>query len=311
MMKSHEYTHRKPLSWYARLLKWLMWRLRIKRELAHWFKRPKINQSPAGSSWLFKAMCRHAYTREEASHRGRSVWILNPTKTPVHKSIFYLHGGAYLYNITSFHWRFLSRLCHHTQARIIVPDYPLTPTARCAEVYDFIESLYAELFDEDQSADVTIMGDSAGGGLALGLTQRLHGLPSLQPSHTILLAPWLDIALKHPGVGSVELHDPMLDSVALIKAGEAYRGELDPRDQRVSPLYGEMSFSGRLSIFVSTHDLLWPDCRELHHALQREGVKHHYFEYPQLFHVWMLVVSLPESRVAMRQIIDLVLNQPS
>ena len=302
------YSYPKPLSRYARLIKWLMWKLRIKRELAHWFKKSKLNQTPASYPWFYKAICRHKYDHEKISYRNRDVWILTPSKKEVQKTIFYLHGGAYLYNITPYHWRFLSRLCHLTQTRIVIPDYPLTPVSNCIEVYKFLESLYDELFDKDQSTDVTIMGDSAGGGLALGVAQRLRTKQSLQPSQIILLAPWLDITLQHPDVDSIEINDPMLDSVALIKAGEVYRGNLDPKDPRVSPIFGEMSSLGRISIFVSTHDLLWADCRELHRALLCQGVEHHYFEYSQLFHVWMLVVSLPESQHAMKQIIDLVLD---
>ena len=306
----HEQTdlHAKPMSLYARLLQWLMFRTQIKNELAQWFTQPSINQQPAPFPTYFKTICRHAYTCETRQHRNRTVWVLHPTKAPTQKVVFYLHGGAYLYNLSTYHWRFLSRLCHHTQARVVVVDYPLTPTACCDEVYDFIESLYDEVTVHDQADHISIMGDSAGGALALGLAQQLRNKHKKQPTHIILFAPWLDATLTHPNIEQLEAKDPLLDKVALVKAGEAYKGHLDVKDPRVSPLYGDMTQLGRLSIFIGTHDLLWADCQKLHQHLQQQNIQHNYFEYLHMFHVWMMVVSLPESRRAMRQVVDLVLD---
>ena len=68
---------------------------------------------------------------------------------------------------------------------------------------------------------MTIAGDSAGGGLALGLAETLAdaGLP--QPERIVLLSPWLDLTLSHPDLPAVEAHDPWLSSVGLRVAGEA------------------------------------------------------------------------------------------
>ena len=304
---SHIYHHTQSISKYARFLQWLMFRLGIKKELATWFKRSSINQKAASLPRLFKFICRHAYTIEHQKLHNRDVWILNPKQKEVQKTIFYLHGGAYIYNISQYHWRFLSCLCHHTQARIVVVDYPLAPTADCGEAYLFIEYVYAQLIANHQATEVTVMGDSAGGGLALGFAQYLQKTQYIQPSRIILLAPWLDIALTHPKIDQIEVLDPLLDKVALIKAGEAYKGNYDAQDPRVSPLYGNMKNLGRISIFISTHDLLWADCEVLHHRLKAEHIQHDYFEYPTLFHVWMMVVSLKESRLALKQITDLIM----
>lgn len=308
-MLNLEYIHPIPISRYARLLTWLMLKLRIKRELTGWDRKTPIRQKPAGVPWLFKALCRHAYTSEKDHFNQREVWTLTPTLKPPRQTIFYLHGGAYVFNLSSFHWRFLSRLCHHTQARIVIPDYPLVPHAQCEEVYDFLEALYEEVQARYVSTSMVLMGDSAGGGLALGLGQRMNIRQRPQPAQVILFSPWLDVTLTNTHIQRLEEVDPLLDRAALVRAGEAYRGHLEARDPRVSPLYGEMSSLGKLSIFVSTHDLLWPDCLALREMLQRQGIAHNYFEYPQLFHVWMMVVSLSEARHAMYQIVELLTAQ--
>src|SRR3712207_7656426 len=49
---------------------------------------------------------------------------------------------------------------------------------------------------------VTLAGDSAGGGLALGLAQTLRdqGLP--QPRRLLLVSPWLDLTLGNPDLAA-------------------------------------------------------------------------------------------------------------
>lgn len=67
----------------------------------------------------------------------------------------------------------MSTLCQHTNARIIVPDYPLALAHTCTEVYEFVESLHDNLFKADDDMVIILMGDSARGGLALGVSNRL------------------------------------------------------------------------------------------------------------------------------------------
>ena len=59
--------------------------------------------------------------------------------------ILYLHGGAYMGNITEQHWDLIEQLISKTNATIVVPDYPLAPEATCKETYDFIEALYRKI----------------------------------------------------------------------------------------------------------------------------------------------------------------------
>ena len=47
---------------------------------------------------------------------------------------------------------------------------------------------------------LTIMGDSAGGGMSLALAQKFREECLPQPSNIVLLSPWLDITMTNPDI---------------------------------------------------------------------------------------------------------------
>jgi monoterpene epsilon-lactone hydrolase len=150
---------------------------------------------------------------------------------------------------------------------------------------------------------VTIAGDSAGGGLALGLAQALPdaGLP--QPERIVLLSPWLDLTLSHPDLPAVEEHDPWLSSVGLRVAGEAWAGGDDPTQPRLSPGNGQLAGLAPIDVYVGTHEIGLPDGRLLIERARDAGVLGHTEVCAGAVHVYPLTPT-PEGRAATRRIVQ-------
>lgn len=85
------------------------------------------------------------------------------------------------------HWMPVSKLADAC-VRAEVPDYGLAPQHTYREASQFVTAVYEQLLAEVDASAVTDAGDSAGGGLALGLAQTLSegGLP--QPSQVTLIS---------------------------------------------------------------------------------------------------------------------------
>jgi len=237
---------------------------------------------------------------------GRNVFTLMPKTRPSGKHIFYLHGGAYVQNFVKQHWKFLSMLVKETHCTITAPDYPLAPTHTYRDAFDMIMALYRNVIDQAGSANTILMGDSAGGGLALAVAQEMKRNDIAQPGKIILLSPWLDIALTNPAIEEIDALDPFLDTAGLKKAGKAYAGN-DGSDSLLSPVNGPLEGLGWISIFIGTNDILVADTRKLHALAKQKGISINYREYEDMVHVWMLL-NFPESRAAKREIIELVLS---
>lgn len=260
-----------------------------------------VEQAPPVPEQIMESC--HVEKREVS---GRSVWFLEPKQKSSDKVLIYLHGGAYINNMLSFHWDLIGAIGKESGAMIVVADYPLAPKATYLDTYSFMDALYGDLLDKFKAKDLVLVGDSAGGGLALGYAQKLVQENKSLPSHLILLSPWLDVTMSNPEIPEVQTKDKILGIDGLVLCGKAYAGDADPKNSWISPIYGSMDGLPRISMFMGTHDLLWPDGKKLCQQLEKEGVEFDYFEYPEMFHVWMALTMLPESRSVVKQIGELL-----
>jgi acetyl esterase/lipase len=234
---------------------------------------------------------------------GHFVWTIAPHEGGSEKQILYLHGGGYVNSFASQHWTFISRLVDRLQCTVIAPNYPHAPEHYVHDVFEFLLPLYRELVASVGSDNVTLMGDSSGGGICLALAQRLREDGSPQPRRIVLLAPWLDASLSNPDIAEVDKIDPLLGADGLKYAATVYARDVDPKSYLVSPLYGSLRGLAPVTLFTGTCDILFPDCRKLRDLAAAEGVQIDYREYEDMFHDWMLI-SLPESKHVLREIVD-------
>ena len=239
---------------------------------------------------------------------GRKVFTISSTAKKSGKYILYLHGGAYINNIFAAHWDFAVQLIRETGCTIIIPDYPLAPSSTFADAYSMLDKLYKTLLLEIDSKNIIFMGDSAGGGLVLAFAEKNSTEEMPQPEQIILISPWLDISMTNPEIKEIQKKDPILNTETLVLAGESWAGNSDTKNYLASPIYGDLHGLPMISIFTGTHDILFADCKKLKNLMELQSLPINYYEYPKMFHVWVLFPFLKESKLATKQIIDLVLK---
>ncbi|MCF8451069.1 MAG: alpha/beta hydrolase [Taibaiella sp.] len=271
--------------------------------------RKKLNQSASTEepTPVPKFMCKK-YDIQESTINNRKVWTIKPKVNASNKVILYLHGGVYVGTIKKYHWKFADDLILKTNATIVVPDYPLAPSSNCENAIDLVGQVYQELLKKHSPENIDFLGDSSGGGLALGFAMHLKKENKPQPNQIILLFPWLDVTMSNEDILEIDKKDKMLGIEPLQEAGKAFAGELDLKDYRVSPIYGDLSGLGKISVFVGTHDLLVADCRKLKSMADTSNTSMNYYEYPKMFHGWVLLTSMKEGKVALEQICTLINN---
>lgn len=205
----------------------------------------------------------------QASRHGWPVYAVQARRrSAAAVDIVYLHGGAYIQEITSTHWKFIGQLASRTGARVIVPIYPLAPMATAALTVPRMVELIAELREPDSRRGLVVMGDSAGGGMTLAAAQGLRdgGLPL--PDQLVLISPWLDVTVGDPRSIAIQDRDPMLGVAGLRDAGRAYAGALAWTDPLCSPLFGTLSGLPPMLCFAGDADVLHPDSLTLAEKLR-------------------------------------------
>lgn len=242
---------------------------------------------------------------ERHTVNGRNVFVLTSKNGKSNRHILYLHGGAYVQNFVRQHWKFLSRLVAATHCTITAPDYPLAPQYTFLNAFEMVVPLYEGILAQAGSENTVVMGDSAGGGFALALCQKIKVGNVAQPKRIVLLSPWLDLTLKNPEIDLIDQHDPFLGVPGLRKAALAYARGCDLDNYMLSPINGPLDGLGAISIFVGSNDILVADARRLEMLAKQKGVSIDYREYKDMVHVWMLLY-FRESRQAQEEIKQLL-----
>ena len=216
------------------------------------------------------------------------------------KTVIYLHGGAYVSQIMSAHWKYISKLAEATGYRVVVPIYPLIPYGNFKTAYRLLTELYKKFIKDD----VILMGDSAGGALCLGLYLYWHKLEYSLPYRVVAFSPWVDIGLKNPEIEGLRKKDPFLNIPRLMVCAEYWADGTEYKDFRLSPLFGDTSLFRNVTLFCGTDEILYPDLQDFYSLIEMnpgckmfvgEGMNHVYPLFP-----------IPEAKQAFRQVLEAI-----
>jgi acetyl esterase/lipase len=242
----------------------------------------------------------------ESEDYGLQTFTLNPGSASG-TLIVYFPGGSYLDAPRATHWKFLNALAADTGATIVVPIYPKLPEYTAQESYQAVLAFYEALVSTTNYDRLLVMGDSAGGGMALSLAMQVRDTGLTQPDDLVLICPWVDVTMENPDIADYA-SDPALEADMLSRLGTLWAGDLSPTDSIVSPLYGDLTGLGNVYLFTTTGELLYPDIMRLDEALTQAGTAHTTYVTENMFHVWPLFASysIPESQESYQTIVDIV-----
>lgn len=227
---------------------------------------------------------------------GFPTYTITASSGGTARQLLYLHGGGYVFDVASQHWSFVSRLAERLDATVTVPLYPLAPKHTWRDSLPALTKRLNEL--GAGSAPVTVMGDSAGGGLALSL---VHQAPAAV-ARVVLLAPFLDATVSAPESVRIEAIDPWLGVDGGREAGRLWAGNDDPARPEVSPLFGDHTNLPPTLVFVGSRDCLAPQARDF---AERAGPAVQLVDQPGLVHVYPLL-PIPEARPAIERIVAFI-----
>ena len=240
---------------------------------------------------------------EETGRDGMQVFTLNGNGDgPL---TLYLHGGAYINPFNAYQWRFMDRLTRETGCTTVAPAYHLAPHADYARAYDDLSGLYRDLLAENPGRRIVLMGDSAGGGLALGLAEYLLEQGDPLPERLILFSPWVDVSMDNPDIEAYLPVEPMLHLELVKIHGQYWAGDAGTHCWMVSPLFGEMAGLPPVTAYCGTREILYPDILLARDRLAAAGVDVDLRVGKGLNHDWPLM-PLPEADAAFKEICALV-----
>lgn len=230
------------------------------------------------------------------SVEGWPVFHMAPGRAPTGE-IVYLHGGCYVFEIDPVQWRFITRLAHEAGVRVTIPLMPLAPEGTASTIVPRVAAIVADLVAGHGADRVSIVGDSSGGGMALAVALALRDRGVAPLRSTVLISPWLDISGTDPRLAEIAPRDPWLAVPGTHAAGELYRAELPEDHPWVSPIHGDLSGLGPLTLFSGTRDILNADAVRLVAAARAAGHPLDYHEGAGMIHNYP-ILPMPEGDAA-------------
>lgn len=206
--------------------------------------------------------------------KGCPVYHIAPVSNPnIGNYVVFIHGGGYIDEIVKGHWKIIGELTRNSYVRCIVPIYPLAPKATAKEVVPLMGQIIREVLEGAGLKKVTIVGNSAGAGLALAATQLLRDSGLKQPEKLILISPALNASQIRSEQYAIEKDDPLLDIEGALEGARLYAGDLDLAHPFISPLNGSFHNLAPMLVFSGTLDFLYPDSIDLVRKAKAAGVQ--------------------------------------
>jgi acetyl esterase/lipase len=217
-------------------------------------------------------------------------------------TLLFLHGGGYVAG-SAFGYRHLAgALAVAADCGVVVPEYRLAPEHPFPAAVEDALRTYVWMLDSGIRPDeVTLAGDSSGGGLALSLLIRLtqEGLPL--PGGAVLLSPAVDLTFEQlEDLAGDPARTLSLDQMRSFAA--SYLAGHPADDPLVNPLHADLTGLPPLLVQGGTGDLVVVDAHRLAARAREHGVDVRLELYPADTHDFQVFWSfLPEAADALKQ----------
>jgi acetyl esterase/lipase len=215
-------------------------------------------------------------------------WSLAPGSDPA-GALLYFHGGGYCSGSIRSHRRMVAEAGRAAGLRTLALGYRLAPEHPFPAALDDAVAAYGFLLDQGIRPErIVVGGDSAGGGLTLALLVHLRGAGRPPPRGAWLVSPWVDLAMTGATLTTKAEVDPLIHAAYLHELATAYLGGVDPRDQRVSPLYADLRGLPPLLVQVGSAETLLDDAVRLAGRAGEADVAVRLEVWPGMIHAWPL-----------------------
>ena len=187
---------------------------------------------------------------------------------------------------------------------VIAPDYPLLPECTGAQQLEALMAIYREVaaaIPADRA--IHLVGDSAGGLLALRMAQHAAAQHLRLPGAVATLSAMADLTLSGESYAANAGRDIMLSKDMLGALSALYVAGGDPRDGALSPLHADLAGFPPLLMQVGADEILRDDSVMMVDAVKAAGGQATLEVWPDLFHVWQNFPSrIPESVQALSNV---------
>nr|EMP14021.2 esterase [Gordonia sp. NB41Y] len=211
--------------------------------------------------------------REDVVGGVPGIWV-QPTDADPSKVLLYMHGGGFAVGSAASHRKLAGHVAKALGMVGFVLDYRRAPEYQHpAQVEDGVSVFDALVASGIAPADITTIGDSAGGNLAIAIALSLRDQDKAGPGQVIAFSPWLD--MENMGETLVTNNDTdalitpeLLEGMIAGVLGDA----VDRTTPLANPLYADFVDFPRLFITAGSVESLLDNATRLADRARAAGV---------------------------------------
>jgi len=189
---------------------------------------------------------------------GISGWWAKPARPRKGAAILHVHGGWFNLGTARAYRNFVGHIAASAGADAFIPDYRLAPEHPFPSAVTDVEACYRGLVDKEIKK-IAVVGDSAGGNLALVLLSIVKG--DIPPVGAVAISPVTDLALTGESFETRAEADPYFTKSQAAGFIASYLGRTDATDPLASPLYGDVRGLPPIRAHVGDDEVLLDDSR--------------------------------------------------
>lgn len=235
---------------------------------------------------------------------------LRHAKADVKTVILQLHGGGYIGSLRNVHRNMAKYYCEiDKDIAVFSPDYRVAPEhpypAALEDALFSYEWLLASGYLEEQ---IFVVGDSAGGGLAMALCLYLKEQGRKLPKAIIAMSPWTDMTASGKSYKFNFEKDPLFGNTTdSVLFNRDYLGDEDEEKPYVSPLFGDFHGFPSMLIQTGSYEMLLSDSMAVARKAMEAGVDVNFHIYEGMFHDFQMAGDLiPESKKAWLEVAQFI-----
>jgi len=223
------------------------------------------------------------------------------------RTVVYFHGGGYVSGSPPDRYLPLAgAVALAAQARVHAVDYRLAPETRFPGAFEDCFAAYRWTIERGGTdpETVSVLGDSAGGNLAVAVTVAARDENLRLPSCIAAISPFADLTLSGASMELRKVADPYVTRELLESMATEYLDGANPADPRCSSVFADLHDLPPLLIQVGEDEILFDDATRLRDAAQAAGVDTTFQPWAHGVHVWPVYISagLPESALAVEHL---------
>jgi monoterpene epsilon-lactone hydrolase len=202
--------------------------------------------------------------------------------------LMFFHGGGYCSGSIRSHRRLVTEAGRSAGIRTLAVGYRLAPEHPFpAAMKDALTAWHFLRQQGIAARHIAIGGDSAGGGLAVVLNNRLRDADEELPGCVWLVSPWTDLTMSGSTLITKDNVDPIIHRGYLSELADAYVPPgMGRKDPRVSPLYADLRGLPPMLVQVGSAETLLEDATRFAAAAGAADVSVTLEIWPHMIHAW-------------------------